>query len=110
MHQKHEHISSIFDDDRLSFDYSLFILDGNRLTDEDTKDLSRQTNSEYTGASYDQLYKLFAEQRQSLHSRMPNIKVFGGSSHPDLTKLICARLGLEPSRVITKKFSNRETR
>lgn len=41
---------------------------------------------------------------------MPNIKVFGGSSHPELTKLICARLGLEPSRVITKKFSNRETR
>jgi ribose-phosphate pyrophosphokinase len=41
---------------------------------------------------------------------MPNIKVFGGSSHPELTKLICARLGLEPGRVITKKFSNRETR
>jgi ribose-phosphate pyrophosphokinase len=40
---------------------------------------------------------------------MPNIKVFGGSSHPELTKLICARLGLEPGRVITKKFSNRET-
>ncbi|CAF4653425.1 unnamed protein product, partial [Rotaria socialis] len=45
----------------------------------------------------------------SLRSRMPNIKVFGGSSHPELTKLICARLGLEPGRVITKKFSNRET-
>ncbi|CAF1321263.1 unnamed protein product [Rotaria sordida] len=44
-----------------------------------------------------------------LCSRMPNIKVFGGSSHPELTKLICARLGLEPGRVITKKFSNRET-
>ncbi|CAF1045346.1 unnamed protein product [Didymodactylos carnosus] len=44
-----------------------------------------------------------------LKSRMPNIKVFGGSSHPELTKLICARLGLEPGRVITKKFSNRET-
>ena len=46
----------------------------------------------------------------SLLSRMPNIKVFGGSSHPELTKLICARLGLEPGKVITKKFSNRETR
>ena len=46
----------------------------------------------------------------SLVSRMPNIKVFGGSSHPELTKLICARLGLEPGKVITKKFSNRETR
>ncbi len=41
---------------------------------------------------------------------MPNIKVFGGSSHPELTKLICDRLGLEPGKVITKKFSNRETR
>lgn len=88
----------------------MFILDGNQLTDGSQKDLSRQTSSEYSGASYDQLYKLFSEQRQSLCSRMPNIKVFGGSSHPDLTKLICARLGLEPSRVITKKFSNRETR
>ncbi|CAF4916160.1 unnamed protein product, partial [Rotaria sp. Silwood1] len=40
---------------------------------------------------------------------MPNIKVFGGSSHPELTKLICTRLGLEPGRVIAKRFSNRET-
>ena len=46
----------------------------------------------------------------SLLPRMPNIKVFGGSSHPDLTKLICTRLGLEPGKVVTKKFSNRETK
>lgn len=88
---------------------SIIILDGNQLTEDDEKDLRKQTNWEYSGASFDQLYKLFSEQRQSLCSRMPNIKVFGGSSHPELTKLICARLGLEPSRVITKKFSNRET-
>lgn len=39
---------------------------------------------------------------------MPNIKVFSGSSHPDLTQKICDRLGIEPGRVITKKFSNGE--
>ena len=51
-----------------------------------------------------------SQEHSPLHPRMPNIKVFGGSSHPELTKLICARLGLEPGRVVTKKFSNRETR
>ena len=41
---------------------------------------------------------------------MPNIKVFSGSSHPDLTRRLCDRLGIEPGKVITKKFSNMETR
>jgi len=40
---------------------------------------------------------------------MPNIKVFSGSSHPDLTRRLCDRLGIEPGKVITKKFSNMET-
>jgi len=40
---------------------------------------------------------------------MPNIKVFSGSSHPDLTQKICDRLGIEPGKNVTKKFSNKET-
>ncbi|CAG5122091.1 unnamed protein product [Candidula unifasciata] len=40
--------------------------------------------------------------------RMPNIKVFGGTSHPDLAQKICQRLGIEQSKVVTKKFSNGE--
>jgi len=42
--------------------------------------------------------------------KMPNIKVFGGSSHTDLTQKICDRLGIEAGRVSTKKFSNGECR
>ena len=40
---------------------------------------------------------------------MPNIKVFSGSSHPDLTQKICDRLGIEPGKNVAKKFSNKET-
>ena len=40
---------------------------------------------------------------------MPNIRVFGGNSHPDLSKLITDRLGLDIGRCKLKKFSNRET-
>ena len=40
---------------------------------------------------------------------MPNIKVFSGSSHRDLTGKICDRLGIEPGKVVTKKFANLET-
>jgi len=40
---------------------------------------------------------------------MPNIKVFSGSSHSDLTSKVCDRLGIEPGKVVTKKFSNLET-
>jgi len=40
---------------------------------------------------------------------MPNIKVFSGSSHSDLTQKVCDRLGIEPGKVVTKKFSNLET-
>lgn len=44
-----------------------------------------------------------------LESRMPNIKVFSGSSHPDLAQRIVDRLGIELGKVVTKKFSNLET-
>lgn len=40
---------------------------------------------------------------------MPNIKVFSGSSHPDLAKKVCERLGIEVGKVVLKKFSNQET-
>jgi len=41
--------------------------------------------------------------------RMPNIKVFSGTSHPDLAQKIVDRLGIELGKVVTKKFSNLET-
>lgn len=42
-------------------------------------------------------------------ARMPNIKVFTGSSHPEMAKKIVARLNLNLGRATTKKFSNKET-
>ena len=44
-----------------------------------------------------------------LNNRMPNIKVFAGSSNPTLARRICDRLGIEVGKVMTKKFSNQET-
>ena len=46
--------------------------------------------------------------QQDLQIRMPNIKVFAGTSHPDMGAKICYRLGLEPGKVVAKKFSNGE--
>ncbi|XP_038437651.1 ribose-phosphate pyrophosphokinase 1-like isoform X3 [Canis lupus familiaris] len=40
---------------------------------------------------------------------MPNMKIFSGSSHQDLSQKIADRLGLELGKVVTKKFSNQET-
>ena len=40
---------------------------------------------------------------------MPNIKVFSGSSHPDLAQKICDRLGINHANVVAKKFANGET-
>ncbi|KAK7865022.1 hypothetical protein R5R35_000043 [Gryllus longicercus] len=50
-------------------------------------------------------------ERPSVHlrSRMPNIKVFSGTSHPDLAQRIVDRLGIDLGKVVTKKFSNLET-
>ncbi|KAF2898665.1 hypothetical protein ILUMI_07509 [Ignelater luminosus] len=45
----------------------------------------------------------------TLNSRMPNIKVFSGTSHPDLAQRIVDRLGIDLGKVVTKKFSNLET-
>lgn len=41
---------------------------------------------------------------------MPNIVLFSGSSHRDLSQRVADRLGLELGKVVTKKFSNQETR
>ncbi len=41
--------------------------------------------------------------------KMPNIKVFSGTSHPDLAQKIVDRLGIDLGKVVTKKFSNLET-
>lgn len=40
---------------------------------------------------------------------MRKCKVFVGNSHPELGKLICQRLGIEPAPCTLKKFSNGET-
>ncbi|CAD7671565.1 unnamed protein product [Nyctereutes procyonoides] len=39
---------------------------------------------------------------------MPNIVLFSGSSHQDLSQRVADRLGLELGKVVTKKFSNQE--
>lgn len=44
-----------------------------------------------------------------IQSRMPNIKIFSGTSHPDLAQRIVDRLGIDLGKVVTKKFSNLET-
>jgi len=41
--------------------------------------------------------------------KMPNIKIFSGTSHVDLAQKICDRLGIGLGKVTTKKFSNQET-
>jgi hypothetical protein len=92
----------------LKRNFSTILLDDNQLIHDDETYLKTRTNSDSSQHSYQDQGRL--TNRPSLCPRMPNIKVFGGSSHPELTKLICARLGLEPGRVVTKKFSNRETR
>lgn len=45
----------------------------------------------------------------SSETNMPNIKIFSGSSHPDLAQRIVDRLGIDLGKVVTKKFSNLET-
>jgi hypothetical protein len=85
-------------------------LDDHRFHHDDNIDIDNGKDPHSSQHSYFLQARSIVQHRPSLTPRMPNIKVFGGSSHPELTKLICARLGLEPGRVITKKFSNRETR
>jgi hypothetical protein len=45
------------------------------------------------------------EEAKGLRRRMPNIKIFGGSSHQDLTRKVCDRLGIEPGKVGIFPFS-----
>ena len=40
---------------------------------------------------------------------MSNIKVFGGSSHPELVQEICRRLQIPVSKAKCTKFANGET-
>lgn len=40
---------------------------------------------------------------------MRKCKIFVGSSHPELGRLVCERLGVEPAPCTLKKFSNGET-
>ncbi|KAG5886858.1 hypothetical protein JTB14_017664 [Gonioctena quinquepunctata] len=49
------------------------------------------------------------DEKTKIESRMPNIKVFSGTSHPDLAQRIVDRLGIDLGKVVTKKFSNLET-
>jgi len=45
----------------------------------------------------------------SNEKKMPNIKIFSGTSHVELAQKICDRLGIDLGKVTTKKFSNQET-
>ncbi len=38
-----------------------------------------------------------------------NLRVFGGSSHPDLTKSVARKVGVRIGEVTLKKFANNET-
>ncbi|GIX88946.1 hypothetical protein CDAR_108602 [Caerostris darwini] len=40
---------------------------------------------------------------------MPNVKVFSGSSHPELAQKVVDRLGINLGKAVLKKFSNKET-
>ena len=40
---------------------------------------------------------------------MRRVKIFSGSSHPQLVDAICERLGTSPAQCDLKKFSNGET-
>ncbi|XP_029840185.2 ribose-phosphate pyrophosphokinase 2 isoform X1 [Ixodes scapularis] len=49
------------------------------------------------------------EQELAFRRKMPNVKVFSGSSHCDLAQKVVDRLGIELGKVVLKKFSNQET-
>lgn len=58
---------------------------------------------------YTFLHFSFSRTSSSRFLDMPNIVLFSGSSHHDLSQKVADRLGLELGKVITKKFSNQET-
>jgi len=41
--------------------------------------------------------------------RSGTLKIFGGSSHPELTKLIARKIGARVGEVVLGKFENKET-
>jgi phosphoribosylpyrophosphate synthetase len=47
--------------------------------------------------------------RANMTTRPGAIKIFGGSSHPEMTKLIARKVGARVGDVVLGKFSNRET-
>lgn len=61
---------------------------------------------ETTVTLYNRILEVKGNQRRPL---MPNIKVFSGSSHPDLAGKIVERLGINLGKNVLKKFSNQET-
>ena len=73
-------------------------VDSNRPQESDKDTNGEQDESEFT-----------KQDSKTLHARIPNIKIFSGSSHTDLAQRIVDRLGIELGKVVTKKFSNLET-
>lgn len=73
---------------------------------------SSSGNSSSNGSSSLRRGRFLLLQRapQSPRVTMPNIVLFSGSSHQDLSQRVADRLGLELGKVVTKKFSNQETR
>ena len=47
--------------------------------------------------------------RSKLGARSSALKIFGGTSHPEMTKLIARKVGARVGEVVLGKFSNRET-
>lgn len=52
---------------------------------------------------------LFVRSRIPDYPTMRRVKIFSGSSHPELTESICERLGTTPGKCDLRKFSNGET-
>ncbi|XP_071847899.1 ribose-phosphate pyrophosphokinase 1 [Apostichopus japonicus] len=59
--------------------------------------------------SEDSLATFTTSDSARVQAKMPNIKIFAGSSHQELANKIADRLGIELGKVVTKKFSNQET-
>jgi len=73
---------------------------------------SEQNDSSLTGLDWIVIESSQANLKRKHPSswiRMPNIKVFSGSSHPDLAARVVDRLGTHVGRAVLKKFSNQET-
>ena len=65
---------------------------------------------QHTGVHHNESIHTTQEKSPGFNVRMPNIKIFSGSSHPDLAQRIVDRLGLRLGTVEAGKFSNKETK